>query len=797
MKNNETIPEKKKLTLDYIKKMDAYWRATNYLAIAQQYLWDNILLRKPLENKHVKKRIVAPWGTVPGQNFIYVHLNRVIKRYDLDMILLSGPGHGGHFWTANTYLDGSFSQFYPDITQDNKGLQKFCKQFCFPNGMSSHVAADMPGSIHEGGELGYSIAHATGAILDNPNLIATVIVGDGEAETGPLATSWHSNKFINPITDGAILPILHLNGFKVANPTVLSRISKQELSQLFMGYGWKPYFVEGDDPMQMHKLMATTLNKVIEEIKTIQNNARSKNNSHRPIWPMIILRTPKGWTEPKEVDGIRMEGTHNAYHIPISMTKPHHIKLLEKWLKSYKPEELFDENGKLIESLQELAPKGNARIGCNKNANGGLLLKDLILPDIDNYAVNVKKHGETKSQDTSILGIFLRDIIKKNPNNFRIFSPDELVSNKMTAVYEVSNNVFNATVYENDDYVAHSGRIMDSYLSEHMCEGWLEGYLLTGRHGIFSSYAAFIRVVDSMISQHLKWLKASKEISWRKDISSLNLVLTSHAWQQDHNGYSHQDPGLLDHLANKKGDFVRLYLPPDANCLLCVYDHCARTKNYVNAIVSSKQPSPQWLNIQDAKNHCKKGYGIWDWASTTTKEPDIVLACAGDVITMETLAASQILRENLPNLKLRFVNVVDIMCLRSPSVHPHGMSNEEYDKIFTIDKPIVFNYHGYPSLIEEFTWARTNRNLTVHGYIEEGKISTPFDIRVQNKTDRFNLVKTVLSKLPQTKKVIELNNKMDEMLAKHTSYINKYGIDMPEILNWQWKDKDKSKKTKK
>ena len=631
----------------YFNLLNRYFNTANYLSVAQLYLKNNPLLRRPLKMDDVKVKVVGHWGTVPGQNFVYAHLDRVIKKYDIDAMLISGPGHGGNFFVANSYLEGRYSEVYPEVSLDEKGMTKLCKQFSFPCGVSSHVAPETPGSMHEGGELGYSLAHAFGAVFDNPNLIATVIVGDGEAETGPLATSWHSNKFLSAKNDGAVLPILHLNGYKISNPTILARIDKSELISLMKGYGWEPIFVEGDESKSMHKKMARALDKAIEKIKKIQKDAREKGVQTRPIWPMIVLASPKGWTGPKEVDGKQIEGTFRAHQVPVSMESEEHFKILEAWLKSYKPEELFDDNYRLKREIAEILPKGDKRISANPVTNGGLLLKDLILPDIANYAVDVKKHGETKSQDTSILGIFLRDIIKKNPNNFRIFSPDELVSNKMTAVYEVSNNVFNATVYENDDYVAHSGRIMDSYLSEHMCEGWLEGYLLTGRHGIFSSYAAFIRVVDSMISQHLKWLKASKEISWRKDISSLNLVLTSHAWQQDHNGYSHQDPGLLDHLANKKGDFVRLYLPPDANCLLCVYDHCARTKNYVNAIVSSKQPSPQWLNIQDAKNHCKKGYGIWDWASTTTKEPDIVLACAGDVITMETLAASQILRENL------------------------------------------------------------------------------------------------------------------------------------------------------
>ncbi|MDD4686393.1 MAG: phosphoketolase family protein [Clostridia bacterium] len=788
-----------KINKDDLLKINAYWRASNYLSIAQQYLIDNPLLKEKLEAKHIKNRIIAPWGTVPGQNFVYTHLNRVIKKYDLDMILLSGPGHGGHFWTSNTYLEGSLTEFYPMFSQDKNGIKNFCKSFCFPGGMSSHVAADMPGSINEGGELGYSIAHGCGAIFDNPDLIATVIVGDGEAETGPLATSWHTNKFINPLTDGAVLPILHLNGFKVANPTVLARISNEELRQYFSGCGWKPYFVEGSSPLKMHELMCDTLDKAIEEIKSLQKKARENNDSTRPVWPMIILRTPKGWTCPKEIDGVRIEGTHNAYHVPIPMTKPNHINLLEEWLKSYKPEELFNDEYELIPELKKLTPTGESRIGSNPHTNGGLLLKELNLPNYKNYAVKLSGHGTENAQDTLVLSNYIRDLINKNPHNFRLFGPDEMPSNRIYAIYETTNNVFNAEIYEEDDYVAKSGRIMDAYLSEHMCEGWLEGYLLTGRHGTFITYEAFARVVDSMISQHIKWLKACREISWRKDVSSLNLVLTSHTWQQEHNGYSHQDPGLLNHLANKKEGITELYLPPDANCLLYVYDKCLRSKNKVNAIVASKHSSPQWLSIEEATLHCEKGISIWDWAGSENKSndseeknknenPDVVLACSGDVITLETLAAASILKNNLPDLKLRFVNVVTLLRLASNTTHSCGLTDEEYDNIFTKDKPIIFNFHGYPDLIHQLIWSRTNRNISVHGYKEEGNVSTPFDIRVQNQVDRFHIVKDILSKIPQTDKVKELNKTMDTMLEKHTIYVRQNGIDMPEILNWDWND---------
>lgn len=780
---NKAVPSNKVISL-----MNKYWNATNYLSAIQLYLLDNPLLRKPLKQKDLKQRIVGPWGTAPGQNFVYVHLNRAIQRHNLDMLLLSGPGHGGIFWTANTYLDGSFSKFYPDVSQDEKGLKKFCKQFCFPYGVSSHIAPEMPGSIHEGGELGYVLSHAFGAVFDNPNLIATAIVGDGEAETGPLATSWHCNKFLNPITDGAVLPILHLNGYKVFNPTVLARISHEELESLFKGYGWKPYFVEGTAPMEMHKKMAQTLEIVVKEIKQIQKNARDNGDATRPVWPMIVLRTPKGWTCPKEVDGLVCEDSHNAYHAPYSMEKPEHIALLENWLKSYHPEELFDENGTLVKELQELAPQGDKRLGCCPNANGGAFLDDLFMPDPEMYAVHFEKPGEKLAQDTTVLSGFMQGIMVQNPHNFRIFCPDEMVSNRMNDVYKSTNNVLNANIYESDESIARSGRVLDAYLSEHTCEGWCEGYILTGRHGTFVTYAAFARVVDSMISQHSKWLKMAGEVSWRKPVSSLNLILTSHLWQQDHNGYSHQDPGLVDHLANKKESMVNFYFPPDANCLLNCYEKCMTSKMNINIITTSKKPSLQWLTYKEAKAHCEKGVGIWGFASNDNGNPDVVVVGIGDTINMEALGAVKILRANLPKLKIRFINVVELMKLMSPERSKKGLTDKEFDEMFTVDKPIVVNYHGYPSLIQEFLWNRHNKNISVHGYNEEGRISTPFDMKVQNEVDRFNVVLDILSKIKQTPKVKELQENMLSMLDKQTKYIKKYGIDLPEIRDWKWEE---------
>ena len=782
------------LSNSYLKKVNAYWRAANYLSLAQLYLLDNPLLFNPLQASDIKKKIVGHWGTVPGQNFVYAHLNRVIKKYNLNMILLSGPGHGGNFFVANSYLEGRYSEVYPSVSEDYKGMKKLCKQFSFPGGVSSHVAPETPGSIHEGGELGYSLAHAFGAVFDNPDLIATCIVGDGEAETGPLATSWHSNKFLNPITDGAVLPILHLNGYKINNPTILSRITREELENLLKGYGWKPYFVSGSDPMTMHKIMASTLDKVIEEIKNIQHNARTNNNSTRPIWPMIVLSTPKGWTCPKEVDGQIIEGSYRAHQIPITMEKPEHILLLRDWLLSYKPHELFTKDYKLKPELKDLAPIGDARLSANPHTNGGLLLKELRIPDFREYEVKMQAHGEVVAQDMLELGKFIRDIIALNPNNYRLFSPDEVKSNRLTYTFETSNKNFNANIIKTDDHLSADGRIMDSYLSEHMCEGWLEGYLLTGRHGTFTSYESFIRVVDSMVSQHAKWLKVCNELPWRKDIASLNILLTSNVWQQDHNGYTHQDPGFLDHIANKKSDVIRMYLPPDANCLLSCYDHCIRSKNYVNAIVASKHPSYQWLTMEEAVEHCTKGLSEWKWASNCKTNPDIVIACCGDTPTLEALAATTILRDNLPNLKIRFINVVDLMKIGSDENHSHGLPDSEYNKLFTTNKPIFFVYHGYPTLIHELTWSRKNRDINVFGYREEGTITTAFDVRVQNGIDRFNIVKTIIKKLNKKgEKELNLYKQMDSLLAKHNEYVRKYGQDIPEVRNWKWHTPKKEK----
>ena len=791
MENNTgTCLEKQPLCEEMLTKMNAYWRAANYLSAGQLYLLDNPLLKKPLSLDQIKKKIVGHWGTVPGQNFVYVHCNRVIKRYDLDMILLSGPGHGGNFLIANTYLDGSYSEIYPNISQDEEGMQKMFKQFSFPCGVPSHCAPETPGSINEGGELGYSIAHAFGAVFDNPDLIATVVVGDGEAETGPLATSWQSNKFLNPVTDGAVLPILHLNGYKISNPTIFSRIPHDEIEDFFKGCGWKPYFVEGDDPMTMHRKMAETMDTVIEEIKAIQKHARETGDAERPKWPMIVLRTPKGWTGPKVVDGQKIEGSFRAHQVPISMENPEeHLKLLNDWLRSYHPEELFDEKGRLIPELAELAPKGNARLGANPHANGGLLLKDLRLPDFRTYGIPVEP-GKTKAQDMIELGGYIRDIFRLNEDNknFRIFGPDESMSNRLYRVFEAENRDWNGELKDDDDKLARGGRIMDSMLSEHMCEGWLEGYLLTGRHGFFASYEAFIRIVDSMAAQHAKWLKVCNQLSWRQPIASLNFILSSNVWQQDHNGYTHQDPGFLDHIANKKADVVRMYLPPDTNCLLSCFDHCIRSKNYVNAIVASKHPSCQWLSMEQAVKHCTQGIGIWEWASNDCgEEPDLVMACCGDTPTLETMAAVTILRDELPELKIRVVNVVDLFKLESNTKHPHGLSDAEYDAIFTKDTPVIFAFHGYPTLIHELTYGRNNHNVSVHGYQEEGTITTPFDMRVQNEIDRFHLVKNAVKYLPQLgNRGSYLVQEMNDKLVEHKQYIHEYGIDMPEIRDWKW-----------
>ena len=776
---------------NYLKKMDAYWRAANYLSAAQLYLLDNPLLREPLKREHVKKKIVGHWGTVPGQNFVYVHMNRAIKKYDLDMIYLSGPGHGGNFFVANAYLEGTYSEVYPNVGQDKEGLTRLCKQFSFPGGISSHVAPETPGSINEGGELGYSLAHAFGAVFDNPDLIATCVVGDGESETGPLATAWHSNKFLNAARDGAVLPVLHLNGYKISNPTIFARISDEEREWFFKGCGWKPYVVKGDDPMTMHALMAETVDKCIEEIKEIQRKAREEGCTERPFWPMIILETPKGWTGPKVVDGKQVEGTFRAHQVPISMEKEEHLAQLEEWLRSYRPEELFGDDYRLIPELRELAPEGDARMSANPHTNGGKLLRDLRTPDFRDYAVDVPYPGSVKAQDMMELGGYVRDlfVLNKENKNFRIFGPDETKSNRLYKAFEVEKRAFNAEFTDEDEDLAIDGRIMDSYLSEHMCEGWLEGYLLTGRHGFFASYESFIRVVDSMVSQHAKWLKVCNQLPWRQKIASLNLILSSNVWQQDHNGFTHQDPGFLDHVANKKADVVRMYLPPDTNCLLSCFDHCIKSKNYVNVIVASKHPSMQWLTMDQAVVHCTQGIGIWDWASSDQgAEPDLVMACCGDTPTLAALAATTILRDSLPDIKIRFVNVVDLMKMESHINHPHGLTDDEFDQIFTKNKPVVFAFHGYPKLIHELTQGRTNeKRFYVHGYIEEGTITTAFDMRVQNHIDRFSLVKEALKHLPQLgDKAGHLNQQMNNLLVKHKNYIAEYGQDLPEVLDWKW-----------
>ena len=776
----------KVLTNEELQKIDAYFRASNYLSAGQLYLLDNPLLKRKLQLSDIKSTLVGHWGTVPGQNFIYTHLNRVINKYDLNMIYISGPGHGGNAMVAQSYLEKTYSEVYPNITYDEKGMQKLFKQFSFPKGISSHVAPETPGSINEGGELGYSLAHAFGAVLDNKDLIVACVVGDGEAETGPLATSWHANKILNPQKDGVVLPILHLNGYKIANPTILARISDEELEDLFRGYGYKPYYVNIDTTENMHQNMAKTLDTVIEEIKQIKSN----NQKERPIYPMIILRTKKGWTGPKEVNGKQIEGTSNAHQIPVVVDEENinNLQILENWLQSYKPQELFDENGTLKKELQELSPKGNKRMSANPIANGGLLLKELIIPDFRDYQVKFTKPGTVMKQDMLELGSFVRDIIDLNKDNFRVFGPDETKSNRLTNVFEKTDRQFNGLIYKNDEAISQEGRVIDSVLSEHLCQGMLEGYLLTGRHGVFNSYEAFIRIVDSMTSQHAKWLKVTSELPWRKEIASLNYILSSHVWQQDHNGYTHQDPGFLNHIVTKKADVSRMYLPPDANCLLSCFDHCIRSKNYINVIIASKHPRYQWLTMDEAVKHCTKGIGIWNFASNDErKEPDIVMACCGDTPTLETLASVTILRKFYPELKIRVVNVVDLMKLESNDKHPHGLTDFEYDNLFTKDKPIIFAFHGYPNLIHQLTYNRTNKNLHVHGYNEEGTITTPFDMRVQNRIDRFSLTKDALKyldKLGDTRaNAIEYcNNKIIE----HNNYIKEYGKDMPEILNWKW-----------
>ena len=769
-----------------LKDMNAYFRALNYISVGQLYLLDNPLLKEELKWSHVKKKIVGHWGTVPGQNFIYTHLNRIIKKNDLNMIYISGPGHGGNAVVSNVYLEGTYSNTYPEVSEDIEGLKKLFKQFSFPGGIASHAAPETPGSINEGGELGYSLSHAFGAVFDNPDLIAACVIGDGEAETGPLATSWHSNKFLNPKRDGIVLPILHLNGYKISNPTVLSRISNEELSSLLYGYGWKPYLVEGSTTMELHKNMALTLDRIIKEIKKIQYNARYNNKVERVFYPMIVLRTPKGWTGPKLVEGKKVEGTFRSHQVPIPLENDEELKQLEKWLKSYHPEELFDDNGHLLPYLKKLVPYNP--MGANPNANGGLLLQELKVPSIDKYAVKFTHPGEIEKEDMRVLGEFIRDIIKENPNNFRVFGPDETMSNRLSHLFEADNRCWYLTKKKEDEYLSYDGRIMDSYLSEHTCEGWLEGYILTGRHGVFVSYEAFIRIVDSMASQHAKWIKVSKELPWRKEISSLNYILTSNVWQQDHNGYTHQDPGFIDHLVNKKADIVRIYLPPDSNCLLSCFDHIIKTKNYINVIVASKHMRPQWLTMEEAKEHCAKGLSKWNFASNDNKGVDIVLVSIGDAPTLENIAAVSILRNYLPDIKIRFINVVDLMKLEPSTKHPHGLTNTEYNKLFTKDKPIIFNYHGYPTLIHELIYERENKNISVHGYIEEGTITTAFDMRVKNEIDRYHIVIDIINHLDiaktrEGKKIIKL---MEEKLKYHESYIREYGIDMEEVRLFKW-----------
>ena len=790
MNKKKRAAKSQPLAADELRLMNAYWRAANYLSVGQIYLFDNPLLKEPLKAEHVKPRLLGHWGTTPGLNFIYVHMNREIKKRDLNAIYITGPGHGGPGLVANTYLEGTYSEFYPNISQSALGMKRLFKQFSFPGGIPSHVAPETPGSIHEGGELGYALAHAAGAVFDNPDLIACCVVGDGEAETGPLATSWHSNKFLNPIRDGAVLPILHLNGYKINNPTVLGRLSDAELADLFRGYGYKPYFVEGDEPKAMHQLMAATLDAVLDEISAIQSECRKKKQPHRPPWPMIVLRTPKGWTGPKEVDGHPVEGTYRAHQVPLAETRtnPKHLKMLEEWMKSYKPEELFDAEGKLKAEFSALAPKGDRRMGANPHANGGLLLRDLVMPDFREYAVKIKKPGTTIAEATRIMGRLLRDVMKANAQNFRVVGPDETNSNRLSALFEVTDKAFMEKIIPTDDHLSPDGRVME-VLSEHLCQGWLEGYLLTGRHGFFSCYEAFIHIIDSMFNQHAKWLKVTEKIPWRRPIASLNYLLTSHVWRQDHNGFSHQDPGFIDHVVNKKADVVRVYLPPDANTLLSVADHCLRSRHYVNVIVAGKQPALQWLDMESAIEHCTSGISIWEWASTDLgSEPDVVMACAGDIPTLETLAAVDLLRKHFKDVKIRVINVVDLMTIQPHSEHPHGLSDADFDSMFTTDKPIIFAYHGYPWLIHRLTYRRTNhKNLHVRGYKEEGTTTTPFDMTVLNDLDRFHLAGDVVDRVPRLARVgAHFKQLLRNKLVEHKQYIARYGDDMPEVRDWKW-----------
>jgi xylulose-5-phosphate/fructose-6-phosphate phosphoketolase len=772
--------------------LDAYWRAANYLSVGQIYLYDNPLLKEPLTKAHIKPRLLGHWGTTPGLNFIYAHLNRMIQKYDLDMIYITGPGHGGPALVANAWLEGTYSEFYPDISVDEAGMKRLFTQFSFPGGIPSHVAPETPGSIHEGGELGYALSHAYGAAFDNPDLIVACVIGDGEAETGPLATGWHSNKFLNPRTDGVVLPILHLNGYKIANPAVLARISHGELESLFRGYGYTPYFVEGEDPDDMHELMAETLETVFADIRRIKRHAANGGNGERPRWPMIVMRTPKGWTCPKEIDGKRTEGYWRSHQVPMGemQKNPEHVRILEQWMKSYHPEQLFDGGGQLKGELAELHPRGNRRMSANPHANGGALLRDLRLPSFRDYAVEVPSPGATVAESTRVMGRFLRDVMKLNQEqrNFRLFSPDENNSNRWQDVLDVTNRTWEADVEPYDDHLAPDGRVMEM-LSEHQCQGWLEGYLLTGRHGFFSCYEAFIHIIDSMFNQHAKWLKVCNDIRWRRPIASLNYLLSSHVWRQDHNGFSHQDPGFIDHVVNKKSEVVRVYLPPDANCLLSVTDHCLRSRNYVNVVVAGKQPAPQWLTMDQAIRHCEAGLGIWEWASNDRGgEPDVIMACCGDVPTLETLAAVDLLRQHAPDLKIRVVNVVNLMKLQPPSQHPHGLADHDYEAIFTTDKPVIFAFHGYPSLIHRLTYRRRGHEyMHVRGYKEEGTTSTPFDMCVMNEIDRFHLAGDVIDKVPKLAvRAAYAKQALRDKLIEHREYICTFGDDMPEITGWRW-----------